>query len=205
MLTNLSYSLDRKPDISLSFHSDYGGPKTTIFVSDVLCGLTDGEHTLLVHGLTEWGNTFNSIVTFGVDTTTPVVSITSPQNVAYDGNDVPLTFTIEKPTSLDRPISLDGSVPTFAKVLWIRYSLDGQNNLTIHGNTTLTGLSNGAHNITIYAKDTYGNTGASQTVFFTTKTAPFPTLTVATVSGVSATIVVSAALVVYFKKRKKNN
>jgi hypothetical protein len=47
------------------------------------------------------------------------------------------------------------------------YSLDGQENVTIAGNTNLTGLSHGAHFVTVYANDTADNMGSSDTVHFT--------------------------------------
>jgi multisubunit Na+/H+ antiporter MnhC subunit len=71
---------------------------------------------------------------------------------------------------------------------------------------TLTGLSEGSHNLTVYAADAYGsaaNIGASETINFTiAKTEPFPTALVITASGASLAIV-AAALLVYFKKRKR--
>ena len=83
---------------------------------------------------------------------------------------------------------------------WIGYSLDGKANVTIAGNTTLTALSNGAHSLTIYANNTFGNVGASEPVTFTIAV-PFPIVPVAAVSGASAVVVV-AGLLVYFKKHK---
>ena len=50
---------------------------------------------------------------------------------------------------------------------WTSYSLDGQQNITFSGNTNLTDISNGLHNITVYAQDTFGNIGSSQTTSFT--------------------------------------
>ena len=79
--------------------------------------------------------------------------------------------------------------------------MDGQQNVTVTSNITLTGLSSGSHSITVYANDTYGNM-ASETVTFTVaKPEPFPTALVATASGASA-IVIGVCLLVYFKKRK---
>jgi len=90
-------------------------------------------------------------------------------------------------------------------VSWICYSLAGQENVTITGNTTLSGLSSSLHNVTVYAKDEFGNTGTSQTISFKI-TEPSPKAIVATTSGASAvivaTVVVVAGLLVYFKKRK---
>jgi hypothetical protein len=68
---------------------------------------------------------------------------------------------------------------------------------------TLPQLSNGAHNVTVYAADEAGNMGASEAVTFTVAVPePFPTVPVA-VASVAAVAVASVGLLVYFKKRKK--
>jgi len=59
------------------------------------------------------------------------------------------------------------------------------------------------HNITIYANDTFGIVGASETITFTIALATFPTAPVAAVSGASAVVVVVAGLLVYHKKHKR--
>ena len=82
-----------------------------------------------------------------VDTTPPTLSIVSPENKTYSVTDVPLTLTVNESTS------------------WIGYSLDGQTNVTISGNTTIVSLFEGSHTITVYANDTTGNTGTSSTVY----------------------------------------
>jgi hypothetical protein len=84
------------------------------------------------------------------------------------------------------------------------YSLDGQDNVTVTGNTTLSDLSSGLHNVTVYARDEFGNTGASETVSFTIaepETEALPVVPVAAASAVSVAVVVSV-LLVYFKKRR---
>ena len=80
--------------------------------------------------------------------TPPQISFQSPLNQTFTNSSVPLTFSVNK------------------NVISVRYSLDGQQNVTITGNTTITQVPNGLHNITIYASDTYGNVG-SLTVTFT--------------------------------------
>jgi hypothetical protein len=85
-------------------------------------------------------------------------------------------------------------------VSWIGYSLDGGQNVTIAGNTTLTGLSSGLHNVILYANDTYRNMGASETVRFNVAE-PFPVVPVA-VFSVTVIVLVSTGLFVYFKKHK---
>jgi N-acetylneuraminic acid mutarotase len=122
---------------------------------------------------------------FGYGTVPPAVAVVSLENKTYTSNNVSLTFSLDKPA------------------VWMGYSFDCQDNVTIDGNITLYGLSSGLHNLTVYAKDTYGNIGASETINFTIaeETEPFPTAIVATASGASVAAV-GAGLLVYFKKRK---
>jgi hypothetical protein len=82
----------------------------------------------------------------------------------------------------------------------MRYTLDGEN-LGVSGNTTLAGLAYGVHNVTVYAVDTAGNTGASETVVFTVAEEPFPVVPVAAASATSIALI-GGGLLVYFKKRK---
>jgi len=86
----------------------------------------------------------------------PTIIVLSPANATYDTTNVSLIFTVNKATS------------------WIRYSLDGAANVTITGNTTLTSLSHGSHHIVVYANDTHGNIGTSNTVYFVIVTTPMP-------------------------------
>jgi len=67
----------------------------------------------------------------------------------------------------------------------------------------LTGLANGFHNVTVYAADEAGNTGASETVFFKVEVPePFPIMPI--VVSVTVTAVVAVAVLVYLKKRKSS-
>ena len=113
----------------------------------------------------------------------PSVFLVSPENKTYDTASVPLNFTVSKQTS------------------WIGYSLDGQENVTVTENTTLTGLSNGLHNLTVYANDTFGYTGTSETIYFrVSQPEPFPTWIIAAMVIIT---IVGAALLVYFRKIRK--
>jgi hypothetical protein len=87
------------------------------------------------------------------------IEILSPENnTIYATNSIPLTFTINKATS------------------WINYTLDGQVNVTISGNTTLTDLQDGWHYVIVYAKSKCtcmcGGTVASCRVDFAVDTTP---------------------------------
>jgi SagB-type dehydrogenase family enzyme len=85
--------------------------------------------------------------------TTPAISMISPENKTYNTNDVALTFNVDEPYS------------------WMGYSLDDRANVTISGNTTLSGVPDGFHHVSVYANDTAGNIGASSTVYFAVDTA----------------------------------
>jgi parallel beta-helix repeat protein len=113
----------------------------------------------------------------------PSVALLNPVNMTYSDVSVPLDFMVDK------------------QAAWMGYSLDGQDNVTVTENVTLTGLSDGVHTVTVYANDTFGFMGVSETVAFTVAT--FPTMLVTVAVAVTAAAVVSAGLLVYFKKRKR--
>ena len=77
-----------------------------------------------------------------------IILISPVNNGYYFKEDVPLTFTIN------------------GKASWIGYSLDNKKNVTIKRNTTLEELKDGSHTIIAYAKDTFGNSVASNKVSF---------------------------------------
>jgi len=130
-----------------------GQANVTITGNTTLLGLLDGSHNVVVYANDTAGNMGeSSTVYFTVDIVAPHIEIISPENKTYNVNHVDLTFTVSEPTP------------------WIGYSLDGQANVKITGNTTLSGLSDGVHTITVYAADTAGNMGSSETVYFTIDT-----------------------------------
>ena len=84
------------------------------------------------------------------------------------------------------------------------YSLDCQANVTTSGSTMLKGLSNGEHNVTVYAWDEVGNVGASETVTFTVaKPEPFPTSQLIAAAIVASVAIVSFGLLAYFVRFKR--
>jgi hypothetical protein len=136
----------------------------------------------------------SSTVYFTVDTVPPTISIVSPENRTYDTTDISLNFTVSEPFS------------------WAGYSLNGHENVTIAGNTTLTGLSDSSYNLRVYANDTAGNMGYSETVCFSISQETEPTpqpeplepfSTILFVASIVLVVVIGIGLLVYFKKRKR--
>jgi hypothetical protein len=126
-----------------------------------------------------------STVSFIKDVVPPRINVLSPRNATYPSSMVSLEFTVNEPSSK------------------IEYCLDGQDNVTISGNSTLSVLANGSHNVTVYVSDEAGNTGASETICFNVDVPePFPkTFFIGSVIAVAA--VVGLGLLVYYKKRQK--
>jgi hypothetical protein len=115
----------------------------------------------------------------------PNVSCLSQQNKTYTENTVPLNFSLSQPAE------------------WIPYSLDGQAAVVINGNTTLTGLSNGYHAVTIYANDTYGNAAAPLTITFTVNV-PTPFSITEASAVISICIAIIAVVMILFRKTEIN-
>jgi len=192
----IAYSLDGKEKVMIDINQS-----VPLIPNDPLEGeringnltlpeLLDGSHHLEVYAestISDYAEVYFTIDTdFTTDTVPPKVSVFSPVNQTYNTTDVKLGFAINETTS------------------WIGYSLDGQANVTITSNITLTGLAKGSHNVRVYANDTAGNTGASETVSFSVaKETPefFPTtLAVAAAVLVDA---VGVGLIVYLNKTRK--
>jgi hypothetical protein len=183
---------------SVVYQWSYGHPYLTEFSNKLnLTSIPEGKQNITIQAIEYgiywspppfWYTTFtitgSSSISFTIDTTPPVISALSVQNKTYSTSDVPLNVTVNEPVSQ------------------VTYSLDGQENVTVAGNTTLADLSMGVHNVTVYAWDTAGNVGASETITFTVT--PFPTAPVATASAAAVAVVI-AGLLFYFKKRKKES
>ena len=145
-------------------------------------------HNVTVYATDAACNTgVSETIYFTVDDTAPAVSVMAPENITYDAAEIQLNFTVNE------------------QVSWMGYSLDSQPKVQIAGNTTLTGLSNGAHNLTVYAKDIAGNNGVSEIVYFRVEI-PFSTIPLAVVSAATVALVgalIGVGLLIHFKKRGK--
>lgn len=171
----INYWVDDELHLGLDTFSD----------SNILEELSEGSHNFTAAAMsgTEFVNSVS--VQFTVDFTCPVITILNPTNATYQ-TDPQIGFTIDEPTS------------------WMGYSLDGQNNVTVTGNMlNLTGLTNGVHNITVYANDTAGNTGTSETFMFTVAKEAEPTPWTETAILITTVAIVTVAILAYLIKTRR--
>jgi parallel beta-helix repeat protein len=77
------------------------------------------------------------------------VTLLRPENKSYESNALPLVFFSTSPE------------------LWMGYSLDSQQNVTVQGEVVLENLVEGTHRLTVYAGQNESGVCASETVYFT--------------------------------------
>jgi hypothetical protein len=207
-ITQVRFSLDGKQENNANKVSEYRG---VLYFSFNLGRLSDGQHAIIItaEGSAYYGTITHDLfagsgyslegsantklvkdsvqINFVVGGVPPSVQILSPENKTYATSEASLNLIVD--------------LFAFSK---IEFSLDGQENVTITGNTTLTGLSNGAHDLTVYATD-YAGRSFSETNYFSIAQEPqqtesFPMLPVIAVS-VTSVVVVAVGVLVYFRKR----
>jgi hypothetical protein len=200
---SLNYDIDGKYEGPMPYVIKNPGELHVVYYATGLVKLpelSEGSHSLTVYleapRITAHKSSYADTVNFAIDLTPPNILILSPANKTYTADNsttasIPLNFTVNE------------------NVSQVAFNLDGQGDISIGGNTTLSGLSIGSHNVTVYARDLTGKTGTSETVNFTIvaepqpqpEPEPFPTTFVATASGAS-TAIIGIALLLYFNKHK---
>ena len=193
MLKSISYQLDGKlygPFIADSYL------ESAFNYSTNLANMTVGPHSLKVFA--EANGWFVEVH----DLWRREETITASSDIIY--------FTVEKnvPEVIVAPIENSSTPDVLLNVnvnctaSRIVYSLDGRENQSFSGNTTLTGLSNGLHNVTVYAWNLDGNAGVSDTLFFDVEVPePFPTVQVVAVVSIVSAVIVCVALFIFVRKR----
>ncbi|MCW4003090.1 MAG: hypothetical protein NWE95_04165 [Candidatus Bathyarchaeota archaeon] len=194
---NYYYSIDGSPEIPIRVRDGDLKPDPNLFeFKKVLNGLAEGKHTLILYHdiwfYHEYILNSGQTITFYIDTTAPKISNLSINSTGT--GDWLLNFTIDENAS------------------WVGYSLDNQANITINGDAVLRDLSFGVHNVTVYANDTVGNLGASDTLTFTVDEPEviqhdtvdsadlFPIVAIVSIATVAT---VSIGLRVYFTKIRR--
>jgi hypothetical protein len=189
-LDNAGYKMKGWSTIPAEYVSENG--TWVIFRGETtLSNMSEGSHEARFYcSASTLGSVYDTVACFKIEAHAPIVLVLSPENKTYETNAFPLNVTVNE------------------DVLQIRYSLDGKENVTAAGNTTLQDMPNGLHEVTVYAVDKVGRIGASETITFTvnmpestSQPEHFPWLTFA---ALAATICVIAAIVwlVYLRKSK---
>lgn len=147
--------------------------------------LAEGQHIIKVYSELKMSNYVVSDeeeISFTIDDeTAPAILDFSIKNTTYTQTDLPLNFKLDQ------------------SVQWIAYCLDGQENITITGNSTLSSNA-GSHQLKVYATDYAGNCGASETIYFEiTETLPLPS---ATSISTIAIIIIGLGSITYFIRHK---
>ena len=113
------------------------------------------------------------------------IIILSPENITYSTTEIPLNLLVSQPMS------------------WIGYRLDSQAYVTISGNITLTGLSQGTHSLTVYGNTAEGALSSSETIVFNVKTPESSAIVPVAAISVSLASIVAAGLLLYHRKRQR--
>ena len=195
-ITDISYSIEgnTKIPLNLSFQTAFG--KTGYNATGTMGNLTNGYHSLTAYALDTQRKVISTSTTFLVNTTFSYPKfLLSPMNTSYSKNKVPLTYTTGKAT---RPV--------------VYYRLDDYSNyiggIVLTSNTTLSGLSEGQHKVTIKAENVFANY-SENTVYFEINTAKieqplaFGTQTIALGIIVAVLVVVAVAIIMLYTKRNK--
>ena len=200
--------------------------------SDMFPRLGKGLHTLVVQGRTNYtllgyrgtsktSTNFHEDIqgttSFYVeanDSCAPTITNLSIQNKTYCTPYLNLAFNLNEDPQIGHS--------------WLGFSLDNKANNTLAGNATLTNLTEGNHSLIVYANDSLGNMGKSDTVFFDVALPPTPSPTLEAtlepaqtasptpigepimvayapqieVGTVALIAVVAVGILVYFKRRK---
>ena len=193
-ITDISYSIDgnTKTQLNTSLQNAFG--KTQYNATGIIENLTNGYHSLTANALDTQSKVLSTSTTFLVNTTFSYPKfLLFPTNTSYSKNEVPLTFTTGRAT---RPV--------------VYYSLDDSSytgGIVLTYNTTLSGLSEGQHKLTIKAENVFANY-SENTVYFEINTAkpeqPFALGTQRIALGLVVAVIVAVAVAVTLLYNKKN-
>ena len=133
------YSLDGQRNVTISGNTTFPMP-------------VNGYHSIQVFGNDSLGDLFLSDLRYFTVNLPINISLLTPENdTYYDFGTGELWLSYQSSQPLE----------------WTGYSLDGNENVTISGNTTIPMPSNGLHSIQLYGNDSLGNLFLSDLRFFT--------------------------------------
>jgi hypothetical protein len=200
---SMNYSLDGKENETVPLKSHYfgffkitgGHPEKNYWDGFIeLPVLSNGSHYLTVYLECTWetADSFGKHINRSFDSQTVHFTVVSPlvlltRNETYNSTEIPLNFYVRGEASQ------------------IVYNLDNQANVTIFGNTTLQGFTEGLHSINIYTPDEEGHWVNYDTVtFIVTKSVPTPISSPIPflLMGFLFIAIVAIPLLLFFRRRK---
>ncbi|MEE8167760.1 MAG: Ig-like domain-containing protein [Candidatus Hydrothermarchaeales archaeon] len=159
---DLNYTIDENNLEWVGYSLD--GSVNVTLADNITLALEDGLHSLAVYANDSAGNLNSSTVYFTIDTMLPVVTIESPLNTTYASTSVWVNVSLDDDSG-NVTAQLDGTT---------NYSLT---NSSGNWNYFLADLSEGGHNVRIFANDLAGNMNSSEAVYFIVDTPP-PSVTI---------------------------
>ncbi|NLX47589.1 MAG: hypothetical protein GXY70_05435 [Euryarchaeota archaeon] len=144
----------------LQYRLDAGSWNGDIGFNITLSDLSDGLHIVYMRTADLAGNVNETSIQFTVDTTAPVVTITSPSEGGYY-NSGRVTWTVDELVGLELT----------------EVSTDGVNWTTVNGNEHTFVLDDGTHTVHVHVRDLTGREGSDTVTFTIDGTAPALTIT----------------------------
>ena len=206
----MSYSLDGKENETVALTEHYyfsilhHSPPNYCDGSVALPVLANGSHCITVYlectHEVELGSNHTLCHDKLFESQTVYFAVLSPiallmeKNQTYNTTEIPLDFIVDRAPSQ------------------VAYSLDFHENVTVTGNTTLTGLAEGTHTVIIYANNTWGNSTSIDINIFTIAPSPSqstsPTLQIQNVFFlilILSVALVAITILLVLRKRKLNS
>jgi hypothetical protein len=198
-IIGVTYETDWQKEAISVLHESQKQPSFTLQLSN----MPEGQHQIVIRAVgyafylnekelsyKEASISSTAVIIFTMDRTAPSVLALPPENISTTST-IPLNLTVSE---------------SYSK---ITYSLNGQQNFTFNGNSTLPHLTAGHYNVTYYVWDVAGNVGASETAYFNVKI-PEPVPETFSVVPVAVVFIVAVALVAtgllgYLKGRKSES
>jgi hypothetical protein len=220
----LYYSLDGKYGDEIPFTVEKANETHVTYSANAFSELPElsiGSHSLTIFiicsGLMRSLPSNNGTVYFTIDTNTSEQFV--PQPIADLSPPKIINLYVENQTINQTKTRLYFQIFEPYRIRLVTYCIDGLENKTFSNNTlvgdfeimhyynaNLTGLTSGYHNITVYAADPAGNTGASDTVIFhvdTPEEKPINSAVNSVLAGFFCVVAVVALGI--FVKRKRNH
>ena len=122
---------------------------SSILSGSPLVGLGEGPHNITIVANDTFGFQSRKVILFIIDTTKPVITLSSPLAKTYDTDSITVSYTIAETHPYTTLLYLDGVVNT---TNW-------------QSGHSLTQMANGNHNLTIVVTDSAGNVKIQQVSF----------------------------------------